>query len=75
MDVEEKVRENRLRRMANRQGLVVHKSRIRDPRAIGYGGYMISDRLTNVVVAGAQPYAFTMSMDEVEGFLLGDGEA
>jgi hypothetical protein len=33
----EKVRENRIRRMAQRQGLALSKSRRRDPRAIDYG--------------------------------------
>jgi hypothetical protein len=71
MDAKEKVRENLLRRMAKRQGLVVHKSRTRDPRAIGYGGYMIST--DNAIVAGATPSAFSMNMDEVEAYLLGEG--
>jgi hypothetical protein len=33
----EKVRENRLRRTAERQGFALAKSRRRDPRAIDYG--------------------------------------
>ena len=37
----DKVRENRLRRMAHRQGYAVVKSRIRDPLAIGFGTYGI----------------------------------
>lgn len=40
----DKVRENRLRRMAARQGLTLQKSRLRDPRAIGYGLYQLGDR-------------------------------
>jgi hypothetical protein len=36
-----KVRENRLRRMAERQGLQLVKSRRRDPRAIGYGTHWL----------------------------------
>jgi len=32
-----KVWENRLRRKAVRQGLMLQKSRLRDPDAIGYG--------------------------------------
>ena len=34
-------RENRLRRMADRQWLVLHKSRRRDPRAIDYGRWWL----------------------------------
>ena len=37
----EKVRENRLRRMADRQGYVFIRSRRRDPRAIDYGLYFL----------------------------------
>lgn len=39
---EEKVRENRARRAADRQGLELHKSRRRDPRAIDYGDYWLT---------------------------------
>jgi hypothetical protein len=63
------VRENRLRRMAKRQGLMVVKSRRRDPRAIDYGGYMILDARTNLVVAGGSPQAFSLDLDEVEDHL------
>ena len=37
MDQEEKVHENRVRRMADRQRFALHKSRRRDPRAHDYG--------------------------------------
>ena len=43
MDVEEKIRENRLRRMARRQGLELIKSRTRDPWAVDYGSYTLID--------------------------------
>jgi len=39
--VAEKSREIRLRRMAERQGLTVRKSRRRDPRAIDYGRWWV----------------------------------
>ncbi len=35
--IDQKVRENRLRRMAERRGLTVRKSRRRDPAALDYG--------------------------------------
>jgi hypothetical protein len=38
-DAEYKVLENRLRRAAQRQGLVLQKSRARDPRATNYGTF------------------------------------
>ena len=37
----EKVRENRARRMAQRQGLELRKSRRRDPNAIDYSRYWL----------------------------------
>jgi hypothetical protein len=51
MGTDEKVRENRLRRMAERQGLRLVKSRRRDPRAIDYGTYMLVNAEINGVVA------------------------
>ncbi len=65
----EKVRENRVRRMLMRQGLLVQKSRAKDPLAIGYGGYMIIDRDRNVIAGGGElPYS--MTLDDVERFAL-----
>lgn len=66
----EKVRENRLRRMAARQGLVLHKSRRRDPRAVEYGTYMLVDLYTDVVVAsGNAGRGYGLTLDEVEEWL------
>jgi hypothetical protein len=42
-----KIRENRLRRMARRQGLVLRKSTARDPRALSYGTYGLVDPQTD----------------------------
>ena len=41
MEQSEKVRENRLRRMTERQGFRFVKSRRRDPRAVDFGKYRI----------------------------------
>ncbi len=60
------VQENRVRRMAQRQGLQVMKSRRRDVRAIDYGTYWVVDPYTNGVVLGSE-WGFTL--DEVEAFL------
>ncbi len=65
----EKVRENKLRRMAERQGLVLVKSRRRDPRSIDYGKYMIADAFTNTVVAGELNTRRALTLDEVEEYL------
>lgn len=72
MTEEDKVRANRLRRAAARQGLQLIKSRRRDPRALDYGGWMITELSTNTVVAGATPREFSMSLDDVERYLTRD---
>lgn len=68
---DEKVRENRLRRMLQRRGLSLLKSKRRDPKAIDFGCYIIVDASTSAVVAGSddsqRPYSLTI--DDVEGWL------
>ncbi len=71
----DKVRENRLRRMAERQGLALRKSPRRDPRAVDYGGYMLVDIGTNTVIAGSGAFAFTLSLDDVEAWLTSEPAA
>ncbi len=70
----EKIRENRLRRMADRQGLALRKSGRRDPRAIDYGMYALVDPNKNAIVAGAQSGRFDFTLDDVEHYLMGFGE-
>jgi hypothetical protein len=66
----EKARENRLRRMAERQGLALRKSRRRDPRAWDYGLWMIVDLETNTVVAGTGAGGRPeLTLDDVETWL------
>jgi hypothetical protein len=72
----EKVRENRLRRMAGRQGLELKKSRTRDPRAYQYGGYMLVDIDLNAVVAGTEVgLGYELTLDDVEAYLTGGDDA
>jgi hypothetical protein len=66
---EEKVRENRLRRMLARRGFMLQKSRRRDPRAIDYGLYRIVDLEQNPVVAGSGRFERQMTLDDVEAWL------
>jgi hypothetical protein len=67
----DKARENRLRRMARRQGLDLQKSRRRDPRALDYGGYQLIDRGSNSLVFGEiAETTFGASLDDIEAFLL-----
>jgi hypothetical protein len=67
MDQSLKVRENRARRAAARQGFAIVKSRRRDPNAIDFGGYMIVDPSTNSVVLNCAPVG--LSIQDVEEFL------
>ena len=61
----EKVHENRLRRMAERQGLVLHKSRRRDPYAIDFGAYWLT--------RGRKVLTDPLDLDGVEAYLTGEG--
>lgn len=61
-----KVRENRLRRMAQRQGLRLEKSRRRDPRALDYGTYQLTDPATNTLVAHGGQNGYGLDLDAIE---------
>jgi hypothetical protein len=70
MTTQDKVRENRLRRMAERQGLALRKTRRLDERALDYGRYRL--------VRGRTTVLDTKALDEVEAYLTGgdtDGKA
>lgn len=58
---DEKVHENRLRRMAERQGLRLEKSRRRDPRATDYGRWTI--------FAGNDIRRGNLTIEQVEEYL------
>lgn len=66
---EYKERENRLRRMAQRQRLQLVKSRRRDPRASDFRGYMLVAVDNNTAVYGAHPFAFNANLDDIEQYL------
>lgn len=73
MGTNEKVRENRLRRMAKRQGLELSRSRRRDPRALDYGAWFVTRRTApgwrgNALLTSEHG----MNLDEVEAFLTSD---
>ncbi|MGW2936071.1 hypothetical protein ACWDA7_30435 [Streptomyces sp. NPDC001156] len=61
---DDKIRENRLRRMAGRQGLSLRRSRRRDPRALDYGLYWLdrADGTTATAPEGS-------TIDEIEHYL------
>ena len=60
-----KVFENRLRRAAGRQGLRLEKSRRRDPRALGYGTYMLVDIYTDGAVASHLQSGYGLGLEDV----------
>jgi hypothetical protein len=63
----EKVFENRLRRMAERQGFALRKSRRRDPLAIGFGRWwVVAPALGDQIVAGGET---GFSLDDAEAWL------
>lgn len=65
----DKVRENRLRRMAERQRVIIHKSRTRDHRAADFGGFMLIDGDSNSAILGADPFPYSASLDDIEAWL------
>lgn len=64
-----KVDENRVRRMAERQGLRLEKSRRRDPLALGFGTYGLIDIETERIVFGPAGGMYGRRLEEVEAFL------
>ncbi|MGH7611643.1 MAG: hypothetical protein ACREN4_06460 [Candidatus Dormibacteria bacterium] len=72
-DTAAKVRENRLRRMAERQGLQLVKSRRRDPRALDYGLFWLTSRNSNRIVLGWEAGGRGVTLDAVETYLSGEG--
>ena len=71
MDTSEKVKENRLRRIADRRGYKVMKSRSRDSQAVDYGLYALINLQTGGAEnpAIAQRWTCSWTLDEVEAWL------
>jgi hypothetical protein len=67
----EKTREVRIRRMLARQGYALSKSRRRDPRATGYGTYVISGG-DGVVFGASAGETVGRSLDDCEAWALAD---
>lgn len=74
-DLEYKVLENRLRRMAKRQGLRLEKSRARDRRALTWCTYWLIDPATDTVVAGDINSGYGLNLDDIYRVLTEDGDA
>ena len=70
----EKVREDRLRRMARRQGLQLVKNPRRDPRATDYGSYMLVENNVMVADFGWDHVGFPTKgswLNDIEAYLTG----
>ena len=65
----EKVRENKMRRIAKRQGMMLKKSRRRDRRAWDYGSYWLVDADRNALVF---PDEHGASLEDIESYLTSD---
>jgi hypothetical protein len=64
----DKLRENRLRRLAAREGYVLRKSRARERRLEDRQEYMLVDASTNIPVRGSY---YDADLDEIAEFLAG----
>jgi hypothetical protein len=62
----DKVKENRLRRVLLRRGLILKKSRRRDPEALDYRGYWVLDADTGQAIAGGKS---GMSFGDIESWV------
>lgn len=73
VDQNVKIQENRLRRAAERQGLMLQKSRQRDPRGMLYGTYQLVDISTNALVWAdfTMQSGYGLSLKDVEDYLDG----
>ncbi len=75
---ERKVYENRLRRVADRRGYRLEKSRRRDERAITFGLYRLVDLLTGDVIGAGVirqlPGGFGLELSDVAANLFDDHE-
>jgi len=66
MEKQDKVRENKNRRWAERLGLFLRKSRARHWNVDNYQGYMLVDLNRSNIVMGEK---FDLALDGVENFL------
>lgn len=66
MNTTDRAREVRARRMAERQGVALRKSRRRDPYALDYGAWWVVDPVGAALVAGGQ---WGMPLEDIEAWL------
>lgn len=58
-----------LRRRLQLLGYELRRSPVRDPKHPAYGGYMIIDARQHLVVAGYEPFAFSLDSEGVADWL------
>jgi hypothetical protein len=68
----EKSQYERLRNKALRQGLILRRSRRRDPRSLGYGTYGLYDAVTEKVQHGDELTRYGLSLSDVDQILKGE---
>jgi hypothetical protein len=66
-----KVLENKYRIAAKRQGLILMKSRLRDPRAAGYGTYMLVEEWSNTFAVWGLDSGYGLDLVDVAEALSG----
>ena len=65
-----KAKENRLRRAAKRQGFTLLKSPKRDPKAIGFGTYMLREpRTGSLLIAEGSVGDYGLDLDDIRNYL------
>lgn len=68
---DDKVREGHLRRVVDRRGLALTKSRRRDPKALGFGRWMLVDAETGHAVFGESKRGnHDATLEEIEAYLM-----
>lgn len=65
MDARTQTREAELRSRLHELGYELRSSQMQDPKHPAYDHYMIVDTKQHVVLAGYEPYAFSLDLDEV----------
>ena len=75
-DMADKVRENRIRRIADRRGLLLVKSGRRDPNALDHGLYALIDYDTGGAVNPSLigRYICSWTLDQIEDYLVEPGQ-
>jgi hypothetical protein len=64
------ITEPQARRMAARLGWALRKSRYRNPELPSFGGYMLVSLCCNSIVVGADPWAYSLTLDEAVEFMV-----